>query len=76
MVASISGGAEALKAMNGAVVKALKPPIKEKALRKSLPLIYSEMLWDNKQSQYLYNRKLTTHGCSGLHRRKQQQGCW
>ena len=39
MVASISGGAKALKAKNGAVVKALKPPIKEKALRKSLPLI-------------------------------------
>lgn len=37
MVASISGGTEALKAMNGAVVKALRPPIKEKALRKSLP---------------------------------------
>ena len=32
MIASISGGGEALKAMNGAMVKALKPPIKEKAL--------------------------------------------
>ena len=48
MVASISGGAEKLKAMNGTVVKALKPPIEEKALWKSLPLIYSKMLWDNK----------------------------
>ena len=39
MVASISGGAETLKAMNGVVVK---------ALRKSLPLIYSKMIRDNK----------------------------
>ena len=47
MVASISGGAEKLKAMNGVVVKALKP-IEEKALRKSLPLIYSKMIRDKK----------------------------
>lgn len=38
IVASVSDGAEALKAINGASVNTLKPPILENAVRKSDPL--------------------------------------
>ena len=65
MVASISGGAEKLKAMNGVVVKALKPPIEEKALCKSLPLYIARRYGIT--SQYSYHKRLTTFGYNGLH---------
>ena len=49
IVASISGGADAVRAINGAAVRALNPPIFSKVVLKSRPLLHIIALL----SQYL-----------------------
>ena len=75
MCASICGGADAVRAMNGALVKARKPPSFENAVRKSFPLQQTRNKYKHIYMHQLVKSIHTTPEYNVPHQWLQEPGC-